>query len=148
MKYSSWAATLLIIISISGNIREFFTHPQPILAQSSKSQIEEANQLSQVVGEKYQHGDFIGSLELYQKALILYHTIGSKTDEEIVLSSMVSIYDNISQYAKAIALCQQSLQVMREIGDRNAKGVVLTNLGFVYYHLGQYYKDQIGRAHV
>jgi CHAT domain-containing protein/tetratricopeptide (TPR) repeat protein len=77
------------------------------------------------------------AIRKYEEALPLYHTIGDRSSEALVLNQIGLIDDQLGEKRKALDCYGQSLTLYRAVGDRDGEATTLNNIGLVYYSLDE-----------
>src|SRR5579864_7728235 len=76
------------------------------------------------------------SVELYQRALTIWHTLPDAYEEGLTLYGIASRYDDLEDEVKAFEYCNQALPVRRAAGDRSGEADTLNLMAAVYESRG------------
>jgi tetratricopeptide (TPR) repeat protein len=85
-----------------------------------------------------QLGDYLKTIDFYEKALEIHCRIGDMRGEGNVLGNMGNIYVQLGECPRAIIFYEKQLEITRQIRDAQGEGNVLGNIGNVYTDLGKY----------
>ncbi|BAY28071.1 TPR repeat protein [Calothrix sp. NIES-2100] len=83
---------------------------------------------------RYQTGDFLGAISLWEAAI---STDSQSEDRVVVLKYLVRGYQQVGQIERAIAILNQLITYYQQVGDRLQQGRILTELAQAYSNQGQ-----------
>jgi predicted ATPase/class 3 adenylate cyclase len=81
-------------------------------------------------------GDYRKAVASYAKAREIYHRLGLKSQEAIILNNMGFLSLNLGKFEDAEEYLKTSYTIEVELGSRDSLGVKLSNLGQVYNSVG------------
>jgi CHAT domain-containing protein/Flp pilus assembly protein TadD len=110
------------------------------LAQTTDSQLQEADQLLQQGIENYQKNQLKKAIEFWEKDLILYRNLQDQDGESATLSYLGVSYLSLGNIEQAIETLQAFLTLSRKAGNRQNEAQALGNLGLAYQAQGNYEK--------
>lgn len=82
----------------------------------------------------YTLGNYVASIENYDKSLALFDTLKDKSGQANILSNEGSVYFNKGDDEKALELNLKALRLAEEINDTLRLLTALQNIGAVYYN--------------
>ncbi len=83
-------------------------------------------------------GEYMTSLEHYQKALNYYELTNNKREVASTVGYMAVVYLNLSQHEKAAQYFQRQIALASELGDQRNHATALGNLGSLFNQTGNY----------
>lgn len=81
-------------------------------------------------------GDYIASLEHFEKELVIEKALGDKEGEAATLNKFGIVYSDLGNGIKALEYLQKSLKIREEIGDDERTFYTLNTIGDLYYDQG------------
>jgi adenylate cyclase len=84
-------------------------------------------------------GNYVGSLERFQKALLIAEELDKKSRTAASLANIGGIYKYLGDIARAMEYYRRSLnkyEEMGEMGDKKGIALLLSNIGLAYYDHG------------
>ncbi len=85
-------------------------------------------------------GDYLKSIELYQKALEISRELNDKKSEALNLNNLASVYSSQGNYGLALPLVEQALEMSIEQKNPTGEMTYRSNLAYIYASLGDYPK--------
>lgn len=82
----------------------------------------------------YMLGNYVASIENYERSLAIFDSLNDKTGVANILSNEGSVFFNKGDDEKALELNLRALRVSEEIGDTLRILTALQNIGAVYYN--------------
>lgn len=87
--------------------------------------------------EKYQSGEFLGAIEVWNKALNIDKNNSNPRNKAIIHENLARAYQEVGQTTNAIENWQEVVKLHRQLGDAPKLGRSLTELAQVYSSYGQ-----------
>jgi signal transduction histidine kinase/Flp pilus assembly protein TadD len=90
-----------------------------------------------------QRGNYNQALSYYFKSLLIYETLGDKTQSAAVLDAIGDAYAHLSDYPNALDHYFRVFDLSRELGDKEMEARALNSIAYLYMQLSEWSKALI-----
>lgn len=87
-----------------------------------------------------QKQDWNNAIIYFQKAQVIYQSIGRQSSVAIIMTEFGNMYYDQSEYMKAREYFDKGLKIERELGNKAGEAIDLNKIGLVHFSLGDYPK--------
>jgi CHAT domain-containing protein/Tfp pilus assembly protein PilF len=98
----------------------------------------EAAQIYEAANQEYEAGNYLGAIEIYQRALKIQRQIGDRSGEADTLDKIGAANNRLENYDLALKFYRESLEIRQEIGDLKGVGSLLNSWALIYHKQGNY----------
>ena len=106
-------------------------------ATENQTPLNKAINLNAKGDDSYKRGQYDQALDFYNKALVIFQTIGDTSGEGTTLKNIGGIYQAQIQYDLALDYFNKALVIFRTIGDTSGEGGTLNSIVMIHKAQGQ-----------